>query len=246
MTLADRIVVMNAGRSNRSAARRALPSRRQNLFVARFIGTPAMNFIPARLVGDGDRLAVVVEDAAQLCPCPPPAWFVTRLTSASPCFSGSVPSTLTDRGSPVRPDLCRRATRRTHGHGNPGPRHDRRDDGHRALSSGRPGRSRKHDGAGSRHGPCAHHRCCNGSRAVSGLAATRLVATVAGTSRAPDLDPFCQACGGTLEARVESPAKPPRRASRLLDFADLLPLGTGPVSLGEGGTPRLPLDPALP
>ena len=50
MTLADRVVVMNArpDRADRHAAR-ALPHRRRREFVAGFIGSPAMNFLPCRL-----------------------------------------------------------------------------------------------------------------------------------------------------------------------------------------------------
>ncbi len=46
MTMADLIVVMNAGRIEQVAAPRDLYARPQTLFVAGFIGTPPMNLIP--------------------------------------------------------------------------------------------------------------------------------------------------------------------------------------------------------
>jgi len=47
MTMADLIVVMNAGRVQQAASPRALYARPANTFCARFIGTPPMNLIPA-------------------------------------------------------------------------------------------------------------------------------------------------------------------------------------------------------
>lgn len=53
MTLADRVVVMNAGRVEQIGAPLALYDRPASLFVAAFIGSPSMNFIPARVDADG-------------------------------------------------------------------------------------------------------------------------------------------------------------------------------------------------
>jgi len=68
MTMADRIVVMNGGRVEQVGAPLDLYDRPANLFVAGFIGSPAMNFIKGTLrqresrtwveVADGTRLAV--------------------------------------------------------------------------------------------------------------------------------------------------------------------------------------------
>src|SRR5574338_1328731 len=49
MTMADRIVVMNAGRVEQIGAPLALYDRPANLFVAGFIGSPAMNFLKGRI-----------------------------------------------------------------------------------------------------------------------------------------------------------------------------------------------------
>jgi len=54
MTLGDRIAVMRAGRLQQVGPPTDLYSRPSNLFVAGFIGSPAMNFLPGDL--DGDRL----------------------------------------------------------------------------------------------------------------------------------------------------------------------------------------------
>ena len=49
MTLADRIVVMNQGRIEQVGKPLDLYYEPANLFVAGFIGSPAMNFFPARV-----------------------------------------------------------------------------------------------------------------------------------------------------------------------------------------------------
>ncbi|MDD9821289.1 MAG: sn-glycerol-3-phosphate ABC transporter ATP-binding protein UgpC [Gammaproteobacteria bacterium] len=72
MTLADRIVALNAGRVEQTGAPLELYSRPRNRFVAGFIGSPKMNFFPAvaRRSGGGDgggeillRLTSVGNDA---------------------------------------------------------------------------------------------------------------------------------------------------------------------------------------
>jgi multiple sugar transport system ATP-binding protein len=62
MTMADKIVVMNGGRVEQIGTPLALYDNPANLFVAGFIGSPAMNFLPGRLqdgavlVGEGVRI----------------------------------------------------------------------------------------------------------------------------------------------------------------------------------------------
>jgi multiple sugar transport system ATP-binding protein len=51
MTLGDRVVVMNEGRIQQVAAPLEIYDYPVNRFVAGFLGTPAMNFVPGRLVG---------------------------------------------------------------------------------------------------------------------------------------------------------------------------------------------------
>jgi multiple sugar transport system ATP-binding protein len=56
MTLGDRVAVMRAGIIQQVDAPRVLYDQPVNLFVAGFIGSPSMNFLPARLEGDTIRL----------------------------------------------------------------------------------------------------------------------------------------------------------------------------------------------
>ena len=51
MTLADQIVVMNAGRIEQCGAPMELYDRPQTVFVAGFIGSPKMNLVPGAVVG---------------------------------------------------------------------------------------------------------------------------------------------------------------------------------------------------
>ncbi|WP_426958356.1 ABC transporter ATP-binding protein [Muricoccus radiodurans] len=53
MTMADKIVVMNAGRVEQIGAPLELYDRPANLFVAGFIGSPAMNLVRGRVSGGG-------------------------------------------------------------------------------------------------------------------------------------------------------------------------------------------------
>ncbi|MEZ2128141.1 MULTISPECIES: ABC transporter ATP-binding protein [unclassified Sinorhizobium] len=59
MTLADRIVVMNGGRIEQVGTPLDLYHRPANLFVAGFIGSPAMNFLKGRVVAIRDAVATV-------------------------------------------------------------------------------------------------------------------------------------------------------------------------------------------
>jgi multiple sugar transport system ATP-binding protein len=52
MTLGDRVAVMRAGRIQQVDTPQELYAHPANLFVAGFIGSPAMNFIPAKLEGE--------------------------------------------------------------------------------------------------------------------------------------------------------------------------------------------------
>ncbi len=56
MTLADRIVVMDKGRIQQMGSPEELFSRPVNQFVAGFIGSPLMNFLPVEVVRQGDVL----------------------------------------------------------------------------------------------------------------------------------------------------------------------------------------------
>ncbi len=70
MTLADRVVVMNAGRIEQVGPPNELYHRPRTRFVAGFIGSPAMNFLSCRLIERGAELAVRLADDLTL-PVPP-------------------------------------------------------------------------------------------------------------------------------------------------------------------------------
>ncbi|MEP7207787.1 MAG: sn-glycerol-3-phosphate import ATP-binding protein UgpC [Casimicrobiaceae bacterium] len=63
MTLADRMVVMNAGRAEQIGTPMEVYENPATVFVAGFIGSPAMNFLPAR-AAEGNR--VVLDGAGSL------------------------------------------------------------------------------------------------------------------------------------------------------------------------------------
>jgi multiple sugar transport system ATP-binding protein len=58
MTMGDRVALMKQGRLQQVDAPQVLYERPANLFVAGFIGSPAMNLVDAVLDRDGDRLTV--------------------------------------------------------------------------------------------------------------------------------------------------------------------------------------------
>src|SRR5437763_7720945 len=62
MTLGDRVAVLRKGVLQQVDTPRALYERPANLFVAGFIGSPAMNLIPATVVGRRVRLPFVEFD----------------------------------------------------------------------------------------------------------------------------------------------------------------------------------------
>ena len=66
MTLADRVVVMNKGRIEQIGTPNDLYHNPATRFVAGFIGSPAMNFIPCRLEDVGGRLHVRITDRITL------------------------------------------------------------------------------------------------------------------------------------------------------------------------------------
>jgi multiple sugar transport system ATP-binding protein len=63
MTMGNQVAVMKGGDLQQVDAPDVLYARPVNLFVAGFIGSPAMNFVQARLSGDADSLDVDFADA---------------------------------------------------------------------------------------------------------------------------------------------------------------------------------------
>ena len=71
MTLADRIVVLNAGRIEQVGTPLELYHRPANLFVAGFIGSPQMNFIACQVAGVGpNEVLVSLPGRRHLVACP--------------------------------------------------------------------------------------------------------------------------------------------------------------------------------
>jgi multiple sugar transport system ATP-binding protein len=66
MTLADRVVVMNRGRIEQLGTPQELYHAPKTRFVAGFIGSPAMNFIPCRLEQNGVGLRLRLSNAISL------------------------------------------------------------------------------------------------------------------------------------------------------------------------------------
>jgi multiple sugar transport system ATP-binding protein len=66
MTLADRVVVMNGGRIEQIGSPNDVYHHPKTRFVAGFIGSPAMNVMPARLVEKNGGLAVQLSDRLSL------------------------------------------------------------------------------------------------------------------------------------------------------------------------------------
>src|SRR5215217_4287067 len=66
MTLADRVVVMNGGLIEQIGSPNDVYHHPKTRFVAGFIGSPAMNFIPCRLVEKDGGLAVQLSDRLSL------------------------------------------------------------------------------------------------------------------------------------------------------------------------------------
>jgi len=66
MTMADRIVLLRDGRIEQAGAPLDLFERPATRYVAGFLGSPSMNFIDARLIGDGGSFAVKLADGTTL------------------------------------------------------------------------------------------------------------------------------------------------------------------------------------
>lgn len=68
MTMADQIVVLRAGRIEQFGPPLELYTRPANLFVAGFLGTPQMNFVEGRLVGEGKGATVEISGSKESLP----------------------------------------------------------------------------------------------------------------------------------------------------------------------------------
>ncbi|MBM86354.1 MAG: sugar ABC transporter ATP-binding protein [Rhodospirillaceae bacterium] len=66
MSLADRIVVMNNGIIEQVGPPQEMYDNPKTRFVAGFIGSPAMNFVPCKLTTNGDGLSIKLTDGVDL------------------------------------------------------------------------------------------------------------------------------------------------------------------------------------
>jgi multiple sugar transport system ATP-binding protein len=73
MTMADRIVVMNAGRIEQIGRPLDLYDRPANLFVASFLGSPSMNFVEGVLTSGAGGLALKLADGSEVALSQAPA-----------------------------------------------------------------------------------------------------------------------------------------------------------------------------
>jgi multiple sugar transport system ATP-binding protein len=72
MTLASRIAVMHQGLVQQFAEPRTVYDRPANMFVASFMGSPPMNFLPARISASGSPTVVLTEGNGQATALPLP------------------------------------------------------------------------------------------------------------------------------------------------------------------------------
>jgi multiple sugar transport system ATP-binding protein len=98
--MASRIAVMNKGEIQQFAPPEEVYHKPANLFVARFLGTPPMNTVPARLVRDGDGLAVLIGTVKLPLPAQSEA---ARTFIDRDVFLGIRPECIADAGR--RPDF---------------------------------------------------------------------------------------------------------------------------------------------
>ena len=66
MTMGDKIVVMKDGRIEQMGSPLELYDFPANMFVAGFIGSPAMNFVPATLRREGGAPRLLLDDGTQI------------------------------------------------------------------------------------------------------------------------------------------------------------------------------------
>jgi len=95
MTLADRVVVMNGGTIEQVGTPHELYHRPRTRFVAGFIGSPAMNFIPCKLEGNGTGLMVRLSDSLAL-PVPADRAERYRVALGKPLAFGLRPEHITE------------------------------------------------------------------------------------------------------------------------------------------------------
>jgi multiple sugar transport system ATP-binding protein len=105
MTLADRVVVMNKGLIEQIGTPHELYHHPRTRFVAGFIGSPAMNFMPCRLEQSGAGLRVRISDAIAF-PVPAANEGRYRPVAAKELVLGLRPEHMTEPRHNGRDDGC--------------------------------------------------------------------------------------------------------------------------------------------
>ncbi len=103
MTLADKVVVMNQGRIDQIGTPHELYHSPKTRFVAGFLGSPAMNFIPCRLEQNGTGLKARLSDKLSF-PVPEARAARYRGLAGKELLFGLRPEHITERRGPERND----------------------------------------------------------------------------------------------------------------------------------------------
>ncbi|MCP3383231.1 sn-glycerol-3-phosphate ABC transporter ATP-binding protein UgpC [Bradyrhizobium sp. CCGUVB4N] len=105
MTLADRVVVMNKGRIEQIGTPNELYHKPATRFVAGFIGSPAMNFIPCRLEDAGGTLQLRLTDRIAFALPPARAARYNALPRTDRLLLGIRPEHLTESHAHLEPGV---------------------------------------------------------------------------------------------------------------------------------------------
>ncbi|QIP00586.1 ABC transporter ATP-binding protein [Bradyrhizobium symbiodeficiens] len=105
MTLADRVVVMNKGRIEQIGTPNELYHRPATRFVAGFIGSPAMNFLPCRLEDFGGTLQIRLTDRIAFALPPARAARYNSLPRTDKLLLGLRPEHLTEAHAHLGPGV---------------------------------------------------------------------------------------------------------------------------------------------
>ncbi|MCP3389656.1 sn-glycerol-3-phosphate ABC transporter ATP-binding protein UgpC [Bradyrhizobium sp. CCGB12] len=105
MTLADRVVVMNKGRIEQIGTPNELYHKPATRFVAGFIGSPAMNFIPCRLEDVGGTLQIRLTDRIAFALPPARAARYNALPRTDQLLLGIRPEHLTESHAHLGPGV---------------------------------------------------------------------------------------------------------------------------------------------
>jgi multiple sugar transport system ATP-binding protein len=105
MTLADRVVVMNKGKIEQIGTPNELYHKPATRFVAGFIGSPAMNFIPCRLEDAGGTLQIRLTDRIAFALPPARAARYNDLPRSDKLLLGIRPEHLTEAHAHLAPGV---------------------------------------------------------------------------------------------------------------------------------------------